>query len=369
MKLSVERLPLREFEGPLDSDYLGAIPPSQLLSLNLVSSAPHLTTKLGSLKRLLLQSYGLEVFHYEDRGQGTSFDFSDAERLPALTDLVLQSYNWNHSTEAVERHWDFSRIRSLQLVSVPIFNFLASVHFPDFSHLHTLRVEDYSAHLPDRRLDATKGLYLLIKSHIRALEVLDITCHTQVFPLDALLPHRHTLRVLRIRDHVGFEEEDRNCPMLAQADLTRLSQRLPFVHTLELDMDTRRCDVSAFLRAINSFGRLQTLTLHVQTLVRPFETGQPDTDKDYDAAMRIFRLLTQLRNQTSPDYPWRSIIINVGGWRRVMVRRLGAAWKELNTRGIFAERCFVMEKNQDGRLVVREEMSAEALSRWPSPEL
>lgn len=368
-KLYVENLPLREFGGQLANDYLRAIPPSLLVSLKLASSAPHLTTKLISLKKLLLRSSRLETFHYEDRGQGTSFEFGGVERLPAFADLVLQSYNWDHSTEVVRRHWDFSRIRSLELVSVPIFNFFSSVFFPDFSDLRTLRVDDFSAHLPDRRLDATRGLYSLVKSHIRALEELDISCHTKRFALDAVLQHRETLRVLRLRDHVGFGEEDRRCPTLGAADLAYLGRQLPHVHTLELDMDARMCDTPAFLRAISRFRSLHTLTLHVQTLIRSFEAVRLDTDQDYDAAMQTFRFLTQLRDQTNAELPWASITINVGGWRRVMVRRLSAAWKELNAKNIFAERCFVLERSPRARYSVREEMSAEALSRWPSPEL
>ncbi|KPM35674.1 hypothetical protein AK830_g10894 [Neonectria ditissima] len=320
IKLHVENLPLCEFDNHLRDCYTQALPAQLLASLKLTSPSPALSTRLGSLKRLLLQSPRLQTLHYEDRGQGTSFSFQPGERLPPLAQLLLRSYDWNHSAEVVRKHWDFSQIKALELVSVPVFNFLSSISFSDLSGLHTLHVEDYS-HLPDRRQEATGGLYLLIKDHIQALEVLDMTCHTQLFPLDAIEAHGRSLRVLRFRDHTGFVEDDRRCPTLWAGDLQLLSQRLRLVHTLELDMDVGLCDPPEFLRAICAFPSLDTLTLHVQTVVKPLEDAPSDVDRDYEAAMQTFRFLTQSRHQGA-SRPWKRVTINVGGWKRVMVRRL-----------------------------------------------
>lgn len=67
--------------------------------------------------------------------------------------------------------------------------------------------------------------------------------------------------------------------------------------------------------------------------------------------------------------PWRSVTVNVGGWKQVMVRRLSEAWKRQNENGVFAERCFVLERNAGtGELSVREEMPIEAGSRATTPE-
>ncbi|KAJ4132723.1 hypothetical protein NW754_015539 [Fusarium falciforme] len=236
-KLHVEDLPMRNFDSNLGEVFTEAIPAKHLTTLRLANPTPALSTRLSSLKSLLVQASQLRTFHYEDRGQGTCFNFLPRDRMPAFTNLRLRSYDWNHAAEDVRKHWDFSRIESLELVSVPVFHFLRSVSFKDFAKLHSLHVEDYSAHLPDKREDATAGLYLLIKNHIRALEVLDITCHTKLFPLDAIIKHQRSLRVFRFRDHTGFSEDDERCPTLLPNDLAMLSQRLQSVHTLELDMD------------------------------------------------------------------------------------------------------------------------------------
>ncbi|KAK1987429.1 F-box domain-containing protein [Colletotrichum cereale] len=367
-KLFVEHLPLREFEGQLRDTYVRAIPTDLLVSLKLASPAPPLTTRLNSLKQLLLLSRRLETFHYEDRGQGTNFKFAEGERMPPLKDLILKSYDWNHSKEDTRAHWDFTRLESLDLISVPVFNFLSTVDFPHLAGLRRLHCEDFSAHLADKRQEATGGLYLLVAHHIRALQTLSVTCHIQLFPLDGILRHGGSLEVLRFRDHVGFGEEDRRCPTLWAEDIATLAQGLPFVHTLEVDMDVALCDPPEFLRAICSFRSLQTVTLHVQTVLHPLEVVYPGMDRDYDAALHIFQFLLREKQLATPDIPWKQITINVGGWRKVMVRRFSTAWRQQNENGVYAERCFVLERNEYGQMAYREEMSVEGRSSTPTPD-
>ncbi|KAK9777285.1 putative F-box domain-containing protein [Seiridium cardinale] len=350
-KLYIDDLPLRNFTADQQDTYLRAIPTSALVSLKLASPAPPLTNRLESLKQLLLRSRNLETFFYQDRGQGTGFTFLQDEILPAFKELVLRSYDWSHTTSEVEAHWDFSRICLLKLIDVPIFEFLRSVPFDKLVDLHTLHCDDFSAHLADRRHDATRGLHLLVK-RIRALHTLAITCHTQHFPIDGFLSHAASLQVLRFRDHVGFSEEDRRCPTMWAADLHALSQRLVNLHTIELDMDTAYCDPPLFLRALCNFPQLHTLTLHVQTVLRALEVVHPDVDRDYNAAKHAFNTLLRDKSGT----PWRSMTINVGGWKRHMVRRLSAPWRAQNARGVYAERCFVLERGTSGVITLREEI-------------
>lgn len=367
IRLFVEDLPLRSFEGKHQDTYLRAIPSEFLVSLKLAHATPPLTTRLYSLKQLLLASRRLKTLHYRDRGQGTNFSFVGEERLPAFEELALRCYDWNHSSQEVAAHWDFSKIRSLTLVSVPIFNFLASVSFPDFSELHTLHVEDFSAHLHDRRVEATQGLYNLVKFHIRALQHLQITCHTDHFAVDAILKHRSSLRTLSLRDHVGFSEDDRVCPTLGAPEVFMLSTHLSNLHTLELDMDiVDPAGRQAFLRGLCAFPALHTLTLHLQTvLLRERDATTTSSDPDRDATARVFAFLARNKQRTTTTTTtsaaatapsWRRITAIVGGWRPdVMMRRLGEVWREHHSRGLFAERCFAMEReNGVGKFVFRE---------------
>ena len=371
-KLFVENLPMRQFDK---GSYIKAIPSGPLVSLKLASPTPPLTTRLASLKRLLLRSRNLEVLHYQDRGQGTQLSFEAGERMPPLRELSLRSYDWNHSGDEVMKHWDFSRLTSLELISVPYYNFLSSVPLSVLSNLSSLHIDDWSAHLLDRRREATHLLHDLIRYHIKELKSLEITCHIGLFHLDAISRHGRSLQKLRLRDHVGFGDENRRCPTLQPATLARLARSLPILHTLELDMDVRRCDPEQFLRALLRFPRLDTLTLHMQTVVSAAaaeDDNLPRTDQDYHATMTILGALTRERERErerdSPDRgPWKQITINVGGWRPVMIRRLSPTWRELNEHGIFAERCFVMDRIR-GQYIVREEMSVESSSRMATPD-
>ncbi|RYP71481.1 hypothetical protein DL771_004736 [Monosporascus sp. 5C6A] len=421
--LYVESLPLQNYDGQQQQDiYLRAIPAGNLVSLRLSSPDPPLTTRLEPLKRLLLRARRLRVLDYRDRGQGTHFRFASSEgggqgeedqTLPPLEDLTLQSYDWDHGPDAAARHWDFSRLRALRLVDVPAFNFLASVDPERLAGLHTLRCDDFSAHLPvDRRADATRALRRLVGC-IRALRVLEVTCHTRLFfpPDDGdakdednpLLRHAATLRVLRLRDHAGAgfgDEAAPPCPTLRASDVWRLARRLRGLRSLELDFDIRACDdPRGFLRALGAFPRLEKLTLHVRTVLRP--TGLSDeeecptslvhprhnhnhhhhhhhhhhrfrrhslrtrapaaADPDREAAQRTLAALVRARKNSGNATPWRRIALVGGGWRPVLgVRRGGEAWRALNARGVFAERCFVLERVENGageEMVLREEIA------------
>lgn len=363
-RLSVENYPMRQFD---ENSNIRAVPSSLLVSLKLASPTPPLTTRLASLKQLLLLSRNLEVLHYQDRGQGTRLKFDKGERMPSLRDLSLRSYDWNHSEDEVREHWNLSQLRSLELISVPYFNFLSSVHFPELSNLTSLHIEDWSAHLPDRRREATLLLNSLIWHHIRKLTSLEVTCHIELFQLDAILYHGGSLQKLRLRDHVGFGDEDRRCPTLRPDDMARLARNLPIMHTLAVDMDVQRCVPEQFLLSLLEFPRLENLTLYVQTLVSAADEYIPRMDQDYHAAMAIFRALTKAREADRSDHPWKRITINVGGWRPIMVRRLSRSWRELNEHGIFAERCFILERIQ-GQYRSKEELSIESLSTRATPE-
>ncbi|KAI0384551.1 hypothetical protein F5Y04DRAFT_269494 [Hypomontagnella monticulosa] len=352
IKLYVEGLPLKDFDCGLHNTYLQEIPASNLVSLKMESPTPPLTARSESLKELLIISQGVDTFHYDDRGQGTHFSFRGDERLPAFKELSLRSYDWNHDRAAVRRHWNFERLRRLTLIDVPLLQFLSSVPSSDLYRLEALHCEDFSTHLPDCRREISESLYLLTMQ-IRALHTLKLTCDTDSFPIHGILHHAESLRVLSFRDYVGFGDETELCPTMHHEELATLSKRLSNLHTIELDMDPAVCDSVLFLRALCDFPRLDTLVLHTQTVVlRPYKTVYDTADPDYAAAAETFSDLLCYKQ----GRPWRSITINVGGWKPIMVRRISHAWRELNSRGIYAERCFVLERDgETDEITIRDE--------------
>lgn len=354
IKFYLDDIPLRVFSDIVSRNGLSTC----LVSLRLGSPFYRLPTNISHLKQLLVRCKQLETLQLQDWGQGTSFSFACNERMPAMRDLALKSYDWNHGSDEVARHWDFSRLQSLRLTSVPILNFFNSVSMLDLSGLRRLQIDDYSPHLLNQRQEATRLLHTFVKHHARQLEVLDIKCCIKLFPLDAILRHKKSLRRLCLRDYTGFWEDNQICPTLSLADLTLLAGQLQSVRSLELDMDLSFYKNRALFRALNQFPFLQELTLHVQTSVRVYAKVQPRIDVDFESAMKTFRALTQFREQNKPDFPLKRITINVGGWKRIMIRRLSAEWRGLNQRGIFAERCFVHERDSTilGGYITREEV-------------
>lgn len=352
IKLFIEDLPIIKFDDDFHDVYLQAFPANHIASLKMTSPLSPLTSRLECVKRLLLEAHHIETFHYSDRGQGQQFLFEANERLPAFEDLMLRSYDWNHSIEDVRGHWDFSRLRHLTLIDVPLFQFLSSVPYTELHHLRTLHCEDFSTHLLDRRLEATDGLYELV-NQIQSLCNLKVTCHTNLFPVHGLLRHADSLRVLSFRDYVGFEDEGRPCPTMWDKHLALLSRKLVGLQALELDMDVALCESSLFLRALCNFARLDTLVLHTQTVLRPLEDGEYpiNEDWDYDAALQTFSTLVHDKQGT----PWRNIVITVGGWKPAMARRMSEVWREWHKIGVYAERCFVLERNTEtGEITIQE---------------
>ncbi|OTB07343.1 hypothetical protein M426DRAFT_20051 [Hypoxylon sp. CI-4A] len=356
-EIHVENLPLIGNNDPFHAIYVSlVIPTSNIVSLKMASPIRPLTTHLGLLKQLLLASRQIRTFHYEDRGQGTQLSFDGNERLPAFEELSLRSYDWNHDSHEVHKHWDFSRLKSLTLIDVPMFQFLNSVPRSELRQLQVLQCEDYSTHLPNRRQEATKDLHMLVLS-IHALDRIRIVCHTDLFPISGLIHHAASLRVLSFSDYTGFGDERRRCPTMRPEDLAVLARALVKLQALELDMDVALCDPGLFLDALCDFPRLDTLDLHTQTMIKPFDaTVYSGLDRDLAAAMKTFSALVAGKKGNA----WKKITINVGGWKPVMVRRISQLWRDRNRYGVFAERCFVLEKNGDtGELTVREEMGVD----------
>jgi hypothetical protein len=367
LRLSITDLPLHNFDAESTASYTRAIPADILVSLKLPNPTPRLTARLGSLKELLLRASRLEVLDYQDSGLGTQFEFNQGERLPAVRQLALKSYSWNHSAEEVQEHWDFSRLESLELIDIPIFNFLRSVRFGDFENLHTLCVEDWSPNIPHRKSEATQLLYALIKYHIRELETLHITCRVPNFPVDAVLMHAATLKDLKLRDHAGFTQDSPVCPTIDLSSLLHLADHLVNVRNLELDMNYGLDDPEDFLRTVAYFKEADTLILHTQTLLQYLETVGIDDDPDARAAETCFMVLLDGRSRMNPDRPWKKITLNVGGWKPTMVARSGHRWTMLEQLGKYPERCFVLER-VEGQYFKREVLANVIGRRTPEPE-
>ena len=226
-------------QAQLQEVYERGLPAANLASLRLATPDPPLSTRVDALQRLLLRPPShavarrrLRVLGYEDRGQGTRFDFSslrltpspsrdsegdrggggdscggdpDLLRLPPLEELALRSYDWDHDARETAARWDFSRLRTLRLVDVPAVPFLEAVPPAELAGLRVLQCDGDSVSLPSSSsasssspatpsspsggfyssngtmttvARATHLLADLVRS-IRALDELALTCHVR----------------------------------------------------------------------------------------------------------------------------------------------------------------------------------------------
>ncbi|KAK0723708.1 hypothetical protein B0T21DRAFT_294308 [Apiosordaria backusii] len=109
-------------------DFISAIPKEYLTWLSVTGPGSFVT--LNMLKQRLEQTHSLETLHLRNFA-GRAFEFKGNERLPPLRELVLDKYDWRHSSEETVDHWDFSQLKVLMLFSVKnlqsLFNAISQV--------------------------------------------------------------------------------------------------------------------------------------------------------------------------------------------------------------------------------------------------
>ena len=329
-----------------------------LVSLKMGSShAPHSESALQILKKLLLRAPLLETFHYVNcrapRIPGQQFNFEEDQRLPPFKDLMLKNYDWRYDAEEVKLHWDFSRIRSLGLLMVPVYKFLQSVPYSALAQLQHLQAEDYSDPMDFRNTPlATVKLHELIKNHIMELHTLDIVCIFPKFSIDALLAHAKSLKSLAFRDCLESHNSLQHRRVLNAENLTILSKSMSLLETLEIDIDHTTFP-EACLLALCQFPRLHTLVLHTQTVIQPDSNPRPGQDPDLTRAYDSFTMLVR---QRPIPVKWQRVVINVGGWRERPVAprvgrrsRTGHAATYTYYGACVSQRYFVLEESASGQ--------------------
>ena len=99
-----------------------------------------------TLKETLLECSQLKVLYLLDVRSGSPFmdeEIDHSERLPALEELFLQGYRWQHSRDIADNFWNWSRLTSLRLENVSIVDFLESVPPENLLQLRSLIMDGY----------------------------------------------------------------------------------------------------------------------------------------------------------------------------------------------------------------------------------
>ena len=156
---------------------LSIINPAQLNSCQIVNySQP---SELWSpVKHFLLGKENLAVLHLTCTGPGIVISddtIHPYERMPAVKELILDGYMWNHSPANAVRFWNWSRITHLELRRVPIIPFLSTVTPEHLVHLRTFKTDGFN---PEILLKAEGCEYLIrLLNGIKALQNLSIFLH------------------------------------------------------------------------------------------------------------------------------------------------------------------------------------------------
>lgn len=118
------------------------LPPARLVSFKMQGTLGYPLRQAGpKLKRILLEFDQLKVLHLLDLRLGNRFideDIGQSEILPAVEELFLQGYIWQHSLKIATSFWNWSRLTSLRLEKVLIVNFLETV-----SPEHLLQLQSF----------------------------------------------------------------------------------------------------------------------------------------------------------------------------------------------------------------------------------
>ncbi len=105
------------------------------------------------------------------------------KRLPALKALIIDGYNWDHTSWESTTLWDWSKITHLELKDVQLLNFLSRIQPQYFSGLKSFIEETRLTHEKEPHHRSKSTMLLRLVQHTTALEELKITCDTQNNPI------------------------------------------------------------------------------------------------------------------------------------------------------------------------------------------
>ena len=230
---------------------LSIINPAQLNSCHIINYSPS-SEEWSPVQNFLVGKENLAVLHLTCTGPGVVIPddvIHPYERMPAVKELVLDGYMWNHSPANAVRFWNWSRITHLELRRVPIIPFLATVTPEHLIHLRTFKTDGFNPEV----LFKFEGCEFLIRllHGIKALKNLSISLHIDRINealkenlVRAISRHGKSLRSLEF----GEQEEDTS-PLLMHVPThpTQMNYvaalKSWLTNVMELSLDTTTIEV------------------------------------------------------------------------------------------------------------------------------
>ncbi|KAL2066822.1 hypothetical protein VTL71DRAFT_1246 [Oculimacula yallundae] len=261
-----------------------------------------------------LPGNGLERLHIQWPSHIDSKSFVPTlGKFPAMAELILEDYNWQHTKEVTVATWDFSRLTNLSLRRVHIMKFLDAVTLSNLRNLKILVI---------------KGCLFL--EHRNGIDLKKwIPNMTAMLPrLEEFILHDRWMHTINIRSFFGQPCKLRHLELvdpvyssrdqMAAADLAHLVTACPDLRFLSTNLDRSRKDTQRFLNTLTQFRRLEGLRLtttmpdaapltksvpvavdgdrstdlnDAETEIDESTEGTKEPDFDFDYARYIFRNL------------------------------------------------------------------------------
>ena len=158
---------------------LSAINPLQLVSCEIINyHCSSASADRSPIQNFLLGKENLEILHLTCTGEGVAIPdvaIEPRERMPAVKELILDGYSWDHSPTTAVKFWNWSRISHLELRRVIVTPFLSTVTPEHLVHLRTFKTDGcFSGMSWD--FEVCQLLIWLVRG-IKALEHLSIFLH------------------------------------------------------------------------------------------------------------------------------------------------------------------------------------------------
>lgn len=159
---------------------------------------------------------------------------SKFQRLPAMVELSLNFYAWEHTRTNYQRVWDFSNLRDLELYFIDIGKFFNAVDISELADLRKLHIKGCE------KFEVAMTPLQTLFSRLKGLEELEIFNRRwqEPLPVSFITGIGASLKVLSLNDMADFATP------LAVEDLRQICRYCPGLRKFSLNWTDNLDDVS-----------------------------------------------------------------------------------------------------------------------------
>ncbi|KAL6713103.1 hypothetical protein ACLMJK_009224 [Lecanora helva] len=263
----------------------------------------------------LLGCTGLQKLHLTGSHYSRAFrerDVPQNVRMPAIQELLLEHYCWDHSAKFVASFWDFSKLTHLELRDVCVVKFLKTVSLEHLRHLRTLVLDPRCQSVEHVEVS---NLVSTLLHKIDALENLKLRCRL-LQALPAITKHANTLRSLEFRSSHG-PSSDAELKVLPIMDVELIRDLCQNLVEFTTRVSLKPCD-ELHMRSPTIPQMRNLRRLELQTLAR--QKGLPSSERResyqelHSYVIDWFRWVLAMKTGVKFETVWLDVAILDEGW-------------------------------------------------------